>query len=485
MHRRGHTKLARSLACRLALASGMLAAEAVAQTPERGTLESESPESETPETSIAPAAPSAPPAPPQMPPGSAPSDSFFAPEEGLRFSEFESLSSPSEEPEGPRLDIYGFMDFTYFHVLADDESTWPELLQPNPSFYVGHVNVYFNSKISTLWRSLLEVRFTYLPQGKETINPDGTTTLFDATGPDRTEGNVSLPWGGINLERAWLEYEPYASLAIRAGSWLTPYGFYNDDHGTPTILSLHRPFIIADQPFPERQAGLHVHGKVAVGWLDFGYDVTLSNGRGPLDQFNDWDTNKALGGRLSLDARQVGELHLGVAAYTGRYTAARRRYSLIVVDEQPALDVQTQVDTSYRELSLGGEARYRLDGFMIQGEIMMNEAVYDEGKRAPLQELTSREAFAADYRRWGYYVLTGYTLPWLNLTPFVLHEYYNYTNWSILPPVVTLSTGVNLRPTPGVTLKASFMTAIFSGRGSTGFGNDPGRFIAAQAAWAF
>jgi hypothetical protein len=99
--------------------------------------------------------------------------------------------------------------------------------------------------------------------------------------------------------------------------------------------------------------------------------------------------------------------------------------------------------------------------------------------------LTSREAFAADYRRWGYYVLTGYTLPWLNLTPFVLHEYYNYANWSILPPVVTLSTGVNLRPTPGVTLKASFMTAIFSGRGSTGFGSDPGRFIAAQAAWAF
>jgi hypothetical protein len=471
-----------TLACRLMLASQGLAAGVFAQTPVE----------ETP-----PAAPQPPPAPSPVPPPVAPAtpsrtpdaasftDGFSSSDGEFRFEELGSLSSMSEESEGPQLDIYGFMDFTYFHVLADDESTWPELLQPKPSFYVGHVNVYFNSKISTFWRSLLEVRFTYLPQGKETINPDGTTTVFDATAPDRTEGNIPIPWGGVNLERAWLEYHPHALLAIRAGSWLTPYGFFNDDHGTPTILSLHRPFIIADQPFPERQAGLHVHGKLAVGWLDFGYDLTLSNGRGPLDQFNDWDSNKAIGGRLSLDTRQFGELHLGVAAYAGRYTAARRRYSLTQVDERPALDVQTQVDTSYRELSMGGEARYRLDEFMIQGEIMMNEAVYDEGKRAPLQELTSREAFAADYRRWGYYVLTGYTLPWLNLTPFILHEYYNYANWSILPPVVTLSAGVNLRPTPGVTLKASYMTAIFSGRGSTGFGSDPGRFIAAQAAWAF
>src|SRR5262245_7570850 len=168
-----------------------------------------------------------------------------------------------------------------------------------------------------------------------------------------------MPWGGVNIERAWVEFKPYALLAIRAGSWLTPYGFYNDDHGTPTILSLHRPFIIGDQPFPARQAGLHVYGRVAIGWVDLGYDLTLSNGRGSLDQFRDGDSNKATGGRISLDAHGFGDLHLGIAAYEGRYTSARRVYSLTTIEGEPALDVHSVPDVSYRELSLGGEARFR------------------------------------------------------------------------------------------------------------------------------
>lgn len=398
---------------------------------------------------------------------------------------FEVLPGVPGESEGPKIDLYGFADFTYFQVLANEKSNWPELVQPQPSFYIGHLNLYVNSTLSSEWRSLFELRFTYLPQGKETINADGTTTLFDATGNDPTEAGIPMDWGGVNIERAWLEYKPYALLAVRAGSWLTPYGFYNDDHGTPTILSLHRPFIIGDQPFPMRQAGLHVYGKLPVGWLDFGYDLTLSNGRGPLAQFNDWDSNKAVGARLSVDAHQFGELHLGIAAYAGRYTSARRVYRVVLLDDVPALDLQVVPDVSYREISFGGEARFYYEGFVIQAEVMMNEAAYDEGRRAPLEELTSLNTFAADYRRWGYYALAGYTLPWLNLTPFVLQEYYNYTNWSALPPVVTLSGGLSIRPTPSVVLKASYMTGIFSGRGSTGIGPEPARFAAAQAAWAF
>jgi len=136
-------------------------------------------------------------------------------------------------------------------------------------------------------------------------------------------------------------------------------------------------------------------------------------------------------------------------------------------------------------VSLGGEARFVHGPFLIQAEIMTNEAAYDPGKREPTNELTAQRAFTADYRRWGYYALFGYTLPWLHLTPYILHEYYNFTNWSIVPPAHTYSVGLNLRPTPSVALKVSYMTAVFTGWGSTGIGVDALRMIAAQAAWAF
>ena len=429
----------------------------------------------TPELPLAPAA-ELPLDDPLASPVDGDADGAFVPME-------EDGSSP--DAEGPKLDLYGFADFSYMHVLADEQSIWPEILTPNPSFYVGHLNVYANSTLSPLWRSLVEVRFTYLPSGVETVNADGTTTLVQTFGTDPTEYGFDMPWGGINIERAWLEFKPYAAFAIRAGSWLTPYGFYNDDHGTPTILSLHRPFIIADQPFPTRQSGLHVYGRFPLGWLDLGYDLTLSNGRGSLDQFNDWDSNKAVGGRLSLDARGFGDLHLGLALYKGRYTAARRVYSLTTINGEPASDIQIVPDVSYRELSLGGEARFQHGPLLIQGEIMLNEAAYDERQRERLPSLTATPEFTADYRRWGYYALVGYTLPWLYLTPYIVQEYYNFANWSIVPPAHTFSIGLNFRPTPSVALKASYMTAIFTGWGSTGIGVDALRILAAQAAWAF
>ena len=67
----------------------------------------------------------------------------------------------------------------------------------------------------------------------------------------------------------------------------------------------------------------------------------------------------------------------------------------------------------------------------------------------------------------------------------MVQEYYNFANWSIVPPVHTYSVGLNFRPTPSVALKASYMTGIFTGWGSTGIGVDALRTLAAQAAWAF
>lgn len=402
------------------------------------------------------------------------------------FTSTDPSSSGVLAEEGPKLEFYGFADFSYLQTFGSKQNVLKEYISPFPRFYVGHLNLYMSSTLSSNWRSLAEVRFTYAPQGdSNTQNSDGTFQVINTNAVDYAELQREFAWGGIELQRAWLEYQPFDFLSIRGGQWLTPYGYWNDDHGSPTIITVHKPFPIGDQFFPERQTGLVAHGKYFVGPTAIGYFLTLSNGRGPTDAFRDLDNNKAVGGRLYLETSEVGNLTVGIAAYKGRYTASTKRYRVDTSGDSPVAVIYRSKTSVYDELSLGADVRFLWKGLHVQGEAMMNEARYDDRYRPPSFGFDPRPTFAADYRRWGGYLLTGYRTSFYGLMPYAMGEYSSYTNTDLAPPSWAWSAGVNIRPTPNVVLKAELALATFQGVGSTGLGSQDLSYFGTQAAWAF
>lgn len=425
---------------------------------------------------------------PTTPEASGPSPSAPAMPEGNPDDSFAPNPSASEMvgEDTPKLELYGFADFSYLHTFGNKKDVLRQYLGPYPRFYVGHLNLYLSSTLGENWRSLAEVRFTYTPLGDDDRTaPDGTFPAPDTTAVDYAEGHRSFSWGGIEMQRAWLEYQPFDFLSVRGGQWFTPYGYWNDDHGSPTIIAVHKPFPIGDAFFPERQTGLMAHGRYFIGSTALGYALTLSNGRGPYDTIRDLDNNKAVGGRFYVESSVLGNLTVGVDAYRGRYTASTKRYTVDTTGSAPVAVIYRTIDVAYDELSLGVDARWVWDPLHVQFEVMTNEAAYDEKYRPPATGFDPRPTFAADYRRVGGYVLLAYRTPFANLMPYVMAEYSSYTNVDVSPPVWAYSGGLNLRPTPNVVLKAELAIAVFEGMGSTGLGAHDLPYFGSQAAWAF
>ncbi|MDF3068096.1 MAG: hypothetical protein K0R38_3697 [Polyangiaceae bacterium] len=467
----------------LGFVPSLWASSAFAQLPATPAAEPDSPAVVAAPVAVAPVAVA--PAAATAPGGvSTPASATAPPDES--FTSTDPSSSGVLAEEGPKLELYGFADFSYLHAFGSKQNVIKEYVAPYPRFYVGHLNLYLSSSLGDNWRSLAEVRFTYAPQGdSNSQNSDGTFQVINTNAVDYAELQREFSWGGIELQRAWLEYQPFDFLSIRAGQWLTPYGYWNDDHGSPTIITVHKPFPIGDQFFPERQTGLVAHGKYFAGPTGLGYLLTLSNGRGPMDAFRDLDNNKAIGGRLYLETSEFGNLTVGVAAYKGRYTASTRRYRIDTSGDSPVAVIYRSKDTVYDELSLGADVRWLWNGLHVQGEAMMNEATYDDRYRPPAFGFDPRPSFAADYRRWGGYLLVGYRTRFFGVMPYAMGEFSSYSNTDLAPPSWAWSGGINLRPTPNVVLKAELAIATFQGLGSTGLGAQDLPYFGTQAAWAF
>jgi hypothetical protein len=298
-----------------------------------------------------------------------------------------------------------------------------------------------------------------------------------------------MQWGGIAIERALIDYTFTDWLGVTAGQWLTPYGIWNVDHGSPTIIAAQRPFTIGEALFPESQTGLELNGKVFIDATTLGYFVTLSNGRGPVAAYRDYDTNKAVGARFFVENRSVlGAVTLGTSGYVGKYTDANRHYVVQNTSDGVQASGRTDLVSQYDELSVAGDLSWDYDALHVQSEIIMNEARYNDQAR-PVISAVDGTGFAPDYRRWGVYGLAAYRLPVLNLMPYAMLEYYNFAGVSSnridVPATTAIYLGLNVRPTPRVTLKAQYVLGVFHGRGNLGFGRDNIALGEGQIAWSF
>ena len=364
-------------------------------------------------------------------------------------------ATDTDADQGSRVNVYGFADFMFAAPL--DKAA--KMTLPYSTFAIGHLNVYMSTELGAGWRSLAEVRFMYLPHGTDatqshliggaptnaTIN---TTSRVDNTGIDPTQPGIQAPirWGGIDIQRAWLEYTQSEYLTIRAGQFLTPYGIWNVDHGSPTIIGVHMPLAVAAALFPDRQTGLEGYGSFYIKDTQIGYHLTLSNGRGPIDTYRDLDNNKAIGGRVFLkNEALLGKLALGLSTYRGKYTDTTLGFST---------SGPTQVVTlQYEELALGADLKWEWENLLVQGEALMDEVHYMAGRPKNLWSMGGfGTSYQPDIRNWGAYGLIGYRTPLAGLMPYFAVDRYNGTPFGY----TAYWGGLNWRPIARVVLKAQY-----------------------------
>jgi hypothetical protein len=435
------------------------------------------PPAPAPEPSPPPPAPVAP-AAPEAPPATAPTgeDSLASAHAAAIESE---LAETSTEGEEFRLDVYGFSDFTYQISLEDDG-----LNSEYNSFAIGNLNVYLASKLGDSWQSMAEVRFSYLPHGSGMFDPGaGAFTRTDTSTSDYTIYGRATRWGGIVIERAYLEYLAHPLLNVRAGHFLTPYGIWNVDHGSPVIVPVHQPFIVGEALLPRAQTGLEIYGAHLFDPIRVGYHFTLSNGRGPIDTYQDLNHEPGLGGRLFAQADSpAGTFTLGVSGYTGAYTD---RSSGFEFDDDGNLVLTDPVTADYDEASLAGDLKWEFEGLLVQAEAMMNDVAYDEVRPPATLVVEGPPGFQPDFRRFGGYGMVGYRFSWGGIMPFLGYDYYDDGGSGPWDEVEAVWGGVNVRPTARVALKAQYTFAWFPDD-PPGLNDDTHyNAIELQAAWSF
>ena len=376
------------------------------------------------------------------------------------------------------LNIYGFTDFTYTHRLNDFT-----FASPYPSFMVGNLNLYAGAELGSGWRALTEFRLLYVPNGSIPaeqaleLEPD----RIDTTVADPADYGRPLRWGGVEIERAWLEYAVHSLLTVQVGQWLTPYGIWNVDHGSPVIIGVRRPYVVGEALIPERQTGVQLYGSFLTGTTEIGYNLGLSNGRGPLDAYQDLDKNKAVTARLFVNSDlPIGTLSLGGTMYRGTYTNRHTRLFISAIGQLGTEYISTE---RWDELGLAADLRWIFEDLTVQGELIMRDVAYDDALRpGSLPVPGAPPGFAADYRSLGWYAMAAYRLPWWNITPFFGGEHY-VPGEELVFDASAVWGGLNIHPIPRVVLKAQYTQSWFPD--DSVIGDDGIQVIDLQAAWSF
>ncbi len=390
------------------------------------------------------------------------------------------LSSTSQ----PRLNLYGFADLTFYKYFLHKDSGFRNTLYTNSAFAVGNLNLYLASNLGSGWSSLAEVRFSYLPLGSRSIE-GGTLARTQTEAQDYTSLGLQRRTGSVVIERAWVEYRPLDWLSVRAGQWLTPYGIWNVDHGSPTIIPVSRPFVISYALLPEHQTGLRLEGTSSLtDDLSLTYVLGLANGRGPIDEVADLDANKGITARVSATLHTLGRLEVGATAYYGRYTDLNQT---LVVNGAGAR-VEDAIAQQYDELAMAADVRFELDRIHFQAELISSQQAYTDAGRPARNEVE----YWPDLTRFGAYAVGGYRFDWFALMPFLMAEYFQLSNTfePARPPaddaVIHFSAGFNSRPTPNVTLKTQVEVGFSSSPLPPGSSLEhPVWAVQTQTAWAF
>jgi len=284
------------------------------------------------------------------------------------------------------------------------------------------------------------------------------------------------------MERAQFDWKPVDWLNVRVGRWLTPYGIWNEDHGATVLISATQPFMVKHAFVPGAQTGLMVSGRgFPTDLLTLDYALTVSNGRGPMDEFYDLDSNKALGfrGRMSL---RIGDADLSAGAYVyyGKYTDTTNLMKVYMNStfsgfaegmDDPVRYVETTT-RQYREAVIAADLRLSFKGVSVFGEFVRGRVEYLKASQIdPIRPLMigsspTIPAAEANYIKQAGYVLGAWELPLskfigeVKIIPFAgvdflsPHDVYDYDSLNMI------QFGVNVKPAAYVSLKSNAYCVI-------------------------
>jgi hypothetical protein len=361
-------------------------------------------------------------------------------------------ATEAEERFTPSVRLYGFAD-------AGIQRSWGGLfnsglaLSDATNFVLGNVNVYFDASPLEHFRFLTEVRFTTLPNGAESFSSTSGSMQRQDTGvQDQTStagGFTTIHWGGIVLERAQIEWTPTDAFNLRVGYFLTPYGIWNVDHGSPTRIMLRPPFFVSVELMPERQTGVDLFGVFhALPW-DIGYDLYVSNGRtiGTVD-FSD---DKALGGRVYFRTRRPFPMQFGGSFFRG----TTQDYAKAPGVDAMGRAILARTETvAFNELDGGLDASLDLESLRIRAEVIFKRVVFEPGKRAITYGIAN-----ANVTDSGGYLMLAYRLPWLGLEPLLIGEFLRFPSAAFGDVFLVPSGGVNVYINSAVTVRTQYSYA--------------------------
>lgn len=406
------------------------------------------------EPAVAPAAPAA--------PAAAPAEAATRADiEALqqRISELETQQAEeaaAAEEEDQRFKIYGFVDFGLKKSFPAKDPFFAALIERKLTFVLGNINIYFDAQPTQSWRALVEARLTTYPHGNETVNSSGEfvrtdNQVFDTTSPS---GRNRVVWGGVVLERAQIEHTMADLFNVRVGYFLTPYGIWNVDHGTPTLISLVLPSFQVEEAMPARQLGVQAYGATNMGNLQLGYSAYVTNGRAPF--LEDPTDGKAVGARVT--ATFTGDnksLQLGASGYVGDSLEKRK------VLQIGANDVSLEVTDKYRydEWSVGGDVSLDLHKFRLRTEGLVHRVDHGDGPHEPVAFAQPGVTHPNRYEYF-WYAICAYR--WRFLEP------YTYTELKYVTPrdgnsdlTYLPGLGLNIHFSPYAQLKAQYVAAKF------------------------
>ena len=367
-----------------------------------------------------------------------------------------ALDASAVEPtaDDDPLQFYGFFDTGFSKTWADDDSAmgwaWPAQ-GPWGSFFMGNLNLFLDATPAERWRFLGEVRFTTLPHGTDAAfgSPSGSYERNDESEYDVTSasGAQRVILGSTIVERAWAQWSASDLLRLRAGYLLTPFGIWNIDHGTPTLISLVLPVSQNSEYFPNHVTGLEALGTVEGESLELGYHAHISNGRTPAQEAI--GNYPAFGGRVY--GRTVGKtaLTLGASGYYGSLDDEVKN----ITSFQPFRVERTET-VEGREWAAGADVALDAGALRVRSEGVLHRVDYDEGQRPTLNG-----GFEPDAYEWDVYALVAYRLP-AGIEPYVWFEVRHGPS-STADTVYVPSVGLNLHFSPSVQLKSQLTHVMF------------------------
>lgn len=350
----------------------------------------------------------------------------------------------------PSFKLYGFADMGLERFWGSSLAS-ASLASRALTFVLGNVNVYFDAQPTPNFRFLTEVRFSLLPEQTRGLTAPSagainytSTTVLDSTSP--TAGFSPVSWSGIVLERAHIDYTFRDWFNVRAGLFLTPYGIWHVDHGTPTLISTTFPGFEQAQVFPPQQLGVELYGNIARGAAEYGYRLYVSNGRTPGQL--DLTDNKAFGGRFVIRLTRPFRMQFGLSGYVGWYDEDKFEAKL-----DPSGNAYTVVTplVRYAEQGFGADVSLDIGDLRIRTEFALRRIIYDGLLRAnPLYP-----GLPPDHLEGGGYFMAAYRLPWWGLEPFVFMDVLSFPT-PLGEGILFPSVGLNIHFNPSVVLKFQY-----------------------------